>query len=190
MLRALSIRNVLLIDQLDVIFTQGLGVLTGETGAGKSILLDAMGLALGERASPQLIRTGETQATVTAQFELPAHSPVYEILQDLGLFIEGQELLLRRILNVESGSRAFVNDQPVSLALLRKLGETLVEIHGQFDQLLNPLTHRRYLDHFGRLMPELEKVRDAFTILENARRTLEQAQSDLSGHSRLVVHAR
>jgi DNA repair protein RecN (Recombination protein N) len=180
MLRALSIRNVLLIDQLDVIFTQGLGVLTGETGAGKSILLDAMGLALGERASPQLIRTGETQATVTAQFELPAHSPVYEILQDLGLFIEGQELLLRRILNVESGSRAFVNDQPVSLALLRKLGETLVEIHGQFDQLLNPLTHRRYLDHFGRLMPELEKVRDAFTILENARRTLEQAQSDLS----------
>ncbi|GAO97804.1 DNA repair protein RecN [Caedimonas varicaedens] len=180
MLRALSIRNVLLIDQLDVIFTQGLGVLTGETGAGKSILLDAMGLALGERASPQLIRTGETQATVTAQFELPAHSPVYEILQDLGLFIEGQELLLRRILNVESGSRAFVNDQPVSLALLRKLGETLVEIHGQFDQLLNPLTHRRYLDHFGRLMPDLEKVRDAFTILENARRTLEQAQSDLS----------
>lgn len=180
MLRALSIRNVLLIDRLDLTFAPGLGVLTGETGAGKSILLDAMGLALGERASPHLIRAGETQATVIAEFDLPAQSPLYQMLASLDLSIEESELLLRRILNADGRSRAFVNDQPVSLALLKNLGDALVEIHGQFDQLLNPSTHRRYLDDFGRLSPDLEKVQIAFADLENARRAAHQARKDLA----------
>jgi DNA repair protein RecN (Recombination protein N) len=183
MLRALSIRNVLLIDQLDLVFNSGLGVLTGETGAGKSILLEAMGLALGGRASPQMIRVGQTQATVTAEFEQREDSSAYSIIQELGFHLEEQNLLLRRTIALDGRSRAFLNDQPISLATLRTLGDALVEVHGQFDHLLNPSNHRQYLDLFGGLSSECENVRTAFKELEKKKIALHQHRLNIE-HSK------
>ena len=130
MLVALTIQNVVLIEKLDLAFDTGLTVLTGETGAGKSILLDALGLALGARAEAGLVRQGASQATVTAEFNLPAQHPAQDLLQEQGIDSEGS-LILRRQLTSDGRSRAFVNDQPVSIGLLRKLGDSLVEIEGQ-----------------------------------------------------------
>ncbi|MGK6356152.1 DNA repair protein RecN [Sphingomonas sp. DT-207] len=155
MLTALSIRDVVLIEALDLEFGAGLGVLTGETGAGKSILLDALGLALGARADSGLVRQGASQAVVTASFEAPARdSGVANLMAQNELEIEpGEPLLIRRIVKSDGGSRAFVNDQPASAGLLRELAPHLVEIHGQHDDrgLLNPRGHRALLDAFGRL---------------------------------------
>ncbi len=150
MLVGLSIRDVVLIDRLDIAFHPGLSVLTGETGAGKSILLDALGLALGARAEVGLLREGAAQASVTAAFEPAAGHPVWAILGGEGLARE-EPLLLRRVLAADGRSRAFVNDQPVSVGLLRRLGDSLVEIQGQLDQhgLLDPASHRAALDAFG-----------------------------------------
>ena len=154
MLTALSIRNIVLIEALDLAFAGGLGVLTGETGAGKSILLDALGLALGERAEGGLIRAGADQASVTATFEfdrLPV--AVHAALDDAGIEIEvGEPLLIRRRLKADGASKAFVNDQPVGAALLRELARHLVEVHGQHDDrgLTNPRGHRALLDRYAR----------------------------------------
>ncbi|VXD00539.1 DNA repair protein RecN [Sphingomonas sp. AX6] len=153
MLTALSIRDVVLIEALDLDFAHGLGVLTGETGAGKSILLDALGLTLGMRGDASLVRHGSVQAVVTASFELPAMPPALsERLGEQGISIEpGEPLMIRRLVKADGGSRAFVNDQPASVALLRELSGFLVEIHGQHDDrgLLNPRGHRALLDSFG-----------------------------------------
>src|SRR3546814_9331315 len=128
MLSALSIRDVVLIEGLDLDFEAGLGVLTGETGAGKSILLDALGLALGARADSGLVRAGAGQAVVTASFNAPAS--IGATLADNGIAIEpGEPLMIRRIVKADGGSRAFVNDSPASAGLLRELGAQLVEIH-------------------------------------------------------------
>jgi DNA repair protein RecN (Recombination protein N) len=155
MLTALSIRDVVLIEALDLEFGAGLGVLTGETGAGKSILLDALGLALGARAETGLVRQGAAQAVVTASFEPPARaSGIANLMAQNGLELEpGEPLLIRRIVKADGGSRAFVNDQPASAGLLRELAPHLVEIHGQHDDrgLLNPRGHRALLDAFGKL---------------------------------------
>jgi len=154
MLTALSIRDVVLIDTLELEFGLGLGVLTGETGAGKSILLDALGLALGTRADSNLVRAGQAQAAVSVTFETAADHPALALLDGNGLGAEpGEPLVIRRIVKADGGSRAFVNDQPVSAALLRELGATLVEIHGQHDDrgLLNPRGHRALLDAYGRI---------------------------------------
>ncbi len=154
MLTALSIRDVVLIDTLELDFGPGLGVLTGETGAGKSILLDALGLALGTRADSGLVRAGQAQASVSVAFELPAGHPALALLESNGLAHAPDEpLVVRRIVKADGGSRAFVNDQPVSAGLLRELGALLVEIHGQHDDrgLLNPRGHRGLLDAFGRI---------------------------------------
>jgi DNA repair protein RecN (Recombination protein N) len=143
MLTRLSIRDVVLIEALDLDFGAGLGVLTGETGAGKSILLDALGLALGDRSASGLVRQGATQASVSASFDAP--SAVLAVLADNDLAIEaGEPLIVRRTVKADGGSRAFINDQPVSAALLRDLGTHLVEIHGQHDDrgLINPRGHR------------------------------------------------
>jgi DNA repair protein RecN (Recombination protein N) len=153
MLTALSIRDVVLIETLDLDFQAGLGVLTGETGAGKSILLDALGLALGARGDSGLVRHGAAQAVVSASFQTPAaDSDVTAQLTENGLDIDPAEpLMIRRIVKADGGSRAFINDQPVSAALLREIGGRLVEIHGQHDDrgLLNPRGHRALLDAFG-----------------------------------------
>ncbi|MEK9662269.1 MAG: AAA family ATPase, partial [Alphaproteobacteria bacterium] len=146
-------RDVVLIDQLDLEVANGLGVLTGETGAGKSILLDALGLALGARADAALVRAGADQAVVTAGFILPQGHPAGLLLAEQGIDAEDDALLLRRILSADGRSRAFVNDHPVSVGLQRQIGERLVEIHGQFEGrgLLDPATHRDALDAFAGL---------------------------------------
>ncbi len=154
LLTNLSIRNVVLIEALDLEFGAGLGVLTGETGAGKSILLDSLGLALGARADSGLVRSGEPQASVTATFDIArADHRAVDLLADNGIELEtGEPLIIRRTLKADGGSRAFINDQACSAALLRDLGGTLVEIHGQHDDrgLLNPRGHRALLDAYGR----------------------------------------
>ncbi len=152
MLVGLSIRNVVLIDQLDLSFEAGLCTLTGETGAGKSILLDALGLALGFRAEKTLVRSGGDQAAVTAEFHLTDGHPAFALLAEQGVEAE-QSLLLRRVLGGDGRSRAFINDQPVSVGLLRSLGGMMVEIEGQFAEqgLLDPATHRATLDAYGGL---------------------------------------
>ena len=154
MLTALSIANIVLIERLDLDFAAGLGVLTGETGAGKSILLDALGLALGARADSALVRQGSGQAQVTASFLAPAAGTTLAVLLSANeIALEpGEPLLVRRTLKADGGSRAFLNDQPCSAALLREVGGQLVEIHGQHDDrgLLAPAGHRALLDAFAR----------------------------------------
>ncbi len=184
MLLSLSIRDVVLIEALDLAFGPGLGVLTGETGAGKSILLDALGLALGARAESGLVRQGAAQAIVTASFEAPA--AVTGLLADSGIEMEpGEPLIVRRTLKADGGSRAFVNDQPVSAALLREIGGSLVEIHGQHDDrgLLNARGHRALLDAFGKLDAAAvarahQSWREAEAKLARAREELETAERD------------
>jgi DNA repair protein RecN (Recombination protein N) len=153
MLTRLSIRNIVLIEALDLDFARGLGVLTGETGAGKSILLDALGLVLGDRAETSLVRAGEDQASVTASFEFAALPAVIAAaLGEAGIDIEpGEPLLIRRQVKADGGSKAFVNDQPASVALLRELAPALVELHGQHDDrgLVNPRGHRQLLDRYA-----------------------------------------
>jgi DNA repair protein RecN (Recombination protein N) len=153
-LTALSIANIVLIERLDLDFEAGLGVLTGETGAGKSILLDALGLALGARADSALVRQGADKAQVTASFAAPAaNSALAALLAENEVEVEpGEPLLVRRTLKADGGSRAFLNDQPCSAALLREVGGHLVEIHGQHDDrgLLAPAGHRALLDAYAR----------------------------------------
>ncbi|MBL6958521.1 MAG: DNA repair protein RecN [Rhodospirillales bacterium] len=186
MLRTLSIRNVVLIDRLDLAFEGGLGVLTGETGAGKSILLDALGLALGERAEAKLVRHGAEQATVTAAFDLPPGHPVFGLLAEQGVEAEDGELLLRRALGTDGRSRAFLNDQPVSVSLLRQVGGLLVEIHGQFEsqRLLNAGFHRPLLDAQGGLQGKLDSVAAAYRHWREAAEAHARAEADLEAARR------
>ena len=153
MLTHLSIRDVVLIEKLDLSFIAGLTVLTGETGAGKSILLDSLGLALGERASASLVRAGTEQASVSASFDIAADHPVHALLAEQGIAIEEprEPILLRRIVTVDGRSRAYINDQPVGVTLLRRAASLLVEIQGQHEQmgLADQGTHLDLLDAFG-----------------------------------------
>ncbi len=150
MLAELIIQDVVLIDRLTVPFAPGLNVLSGETGAGKSILLDSLALALGARSDSALIRSGATQASVTATFSCAPPPALQMLLDEQGLSRE-DSLILRRTVAKDGKSRAFLNDQPISVNLLRQIGETLLEVHGQFEThgLLNPATHRALLDAFG-----------------------------------------
>ena len=154
MLTRLAIRNIVLIEALDLEFGRGLGVLTGETGAGKSILLDALGLVLGNRADSGLVRAGEDKASVSASFEFAAMPGAITVaLAEAEVEIEpGEPLIVRRQLKPDGGSKAFINDQPVSVALLRELAPCLVELHGQHDDrgLVNPRGHRALLDRYAR----------------------------------------
>jgi len=186
MLTALSIRDVVLIEALDLDFGGGLGVLTGETGAGKSILLDALGLALGARGDSGLVRHGTTQAVVTASFDLPQDHAIGNLMAENGLdFDPSEPLIIRRLVKADGGSRAFVNDQPASAALLRELGTHLVEIHGQHDDrgLLNPRGHRALLDAFGKLDSGAVAIahrswREAGNLLAVARAEQDVAERD------------
>jgi len=181
MLTSLTIRDVVLIEALTIEFEAGLCVLTGETGAGKSILLDSLGLALGARAESSMVRRGSTQASVTAAFELPADHPARQMVREAGLE-DGEPLLLRRIVKADGGSRAYINDQPVGVSLLREVGGLLVEIHGQHDErgLLNPRGHRDLLDAFGQYDDALAASAGSHAAWVAARDALERARASLA----------
>ena len=185
MLRQLAIRNVVLIDQLDIEFDSGLGVLTGETGAGKSILLDALGLALGARADTALVRQGADGASVTAAIELPAAHPALAILNDQGVDAEpGEPLLLRRTLKSDGGSRAFVGASPVSAGTVRDVASAAIEIHGQQDDrgLLNPRGHRALLDSFAGV--DSGKVADAWATVTHIESELGRQRAEAAAAER------
>jgi len=176
MLASLAIRDIVLIERLDLGFDPGLSVFTGETGAGKSILLDSLGLALGARAESGLVRHGAAQGSVIAEFDLPADHPVRTLLTEQDVDSgEGGPVLLRRVLTADGRSRAYVNDQPVSITLLRRIGAQLVEIHGQFEShgLLDSSTHLGVLDAFA----GLDKTRGAVTAAWDAWRAARTARA-------------
>lgn len=172
MLRTLSIENVVVIDKVSISFDEGLCVLSGETGAGKSILLDSLGLALGARAETSLIRQGQEKATVTCAFELPRDHSVITHLDEAGIDAEDM-LIVRRDLNMQGRSRAFINDHPVSVATLKTIGNLLVDIHGQFDQLLDGAQHRMALDAFSQHGVLLSTVQVFYAAWKAASERLE-----------------
>jgi len=186
MLIQLAIRDIVLIDRLELHFHEGLSVLTGETGAGKSILLDAFALALGGRGDGSLVRHGESQGQVTAVFDCPMDHPARRIAREADIDVDG-DLILRRVQLADGRTRAFVNDQPVSVQVLKAIGGTLVEIHGQHDDraLVDPISHRAILDAFGGLAGEVQavaetarRVRDARTALQEHRGRIEKARKE------------
>ncbi len=186
MLVALSIRDIVLIDRLVLEIGKGLSVLTGETGAGKSILLDSFSLALGARGDGALVRSGAAQGQVTAAFSLPAKHPALALAAGAGAEI-GDELILRRLQMADGRTRAFINDQPVSVQTLRAVGSTIVEIHGQHDDraLVDPAMHRALLDAFGGLEDHVRAVatahaawRKVLADLEAARLRIEAARKE------------
>jgi DNA repair protein RecN (Recombination protein N) len=176
MLAQLSIRDIVLIDRLDLSFGEGLSVLTGETGAGKSIVLDAFALALGGRGDGSLVRHGEGQGQISAVFDLPAAHPARRLAEAQEIDTDG-DLILRRVQYADGRTRAFVNDQPVSVQILRMIGERIVEIHGQHDDraMTDPAQHRSILDGYGRLEAQADGVAQASEALKRARQAL-QAQ--------------
>jgi len=180
MLHSLSVSNIVLIERLTLTFEHGLTVLTGETGAGKSILLDALGLALGSRADFSLIRDGEATARVSAVFHLAADHPVWTRLAEADI-PQDDKLILRRRLKNDGKSSASINDIPVSAALLREIGDSLVEIQGQFEGrgLLDLATHLGHIDRAANHPEVLEKLRSGWTNWLQAQRNLAQAKRDL-----------
>lgn len=180
MLTALSIRDVVLVDALDLDVETGLTVLTGETGAGKSIILDSLGLALGGRGDAGLVRRGAKQAVATAVFSAPDDPDLLALIADKGFEVQpGEELILRRVLNADGRSRAYVNDQPAGVTALREIGAALVEVHGQHETvgLLDWRTHRGLLDAYGGLQPQLQAVAAASTKLKAAEARLAELKA-------------
>ncbi|WP_128892810.1 DNA repair protein RecN [Erythrobacter sp. HKB08] len=181
MLTHLAIRNIVLIEALDLDFGRGLGVLTGETGAGKSILLDALGLVLGNRADSGLVRAGEEKASVTATFEFATlPEAIREALDDAELEREpGEPLIIRRQLKADGGSKAWINDQPVGVAMLREISGALVELHGQHDDrgLVNPRGHRALLDRYAGA--DVDAVATAWRGWSEARERLDAAKASI-----------
>ena len=181
MLTALAIRDIVIIDTLDLDLSKGLTVLTGETGAGKSILLDAVALALGGRGDGGLVRAGQPQGQVTAVFQISETHPARALAQDFGLEIEG-DLILRRIQMADGRTRGFINDQAASAQALRALGATLIEIHGQHDDraFTDPKLHRILVDAYGGLEPFVEDTRAAFANWRKAEQALATEESRIA----------
>ena len=181
MLRGLDIRDMLIIDRLELAFQPGLNVLTGETGAGKSILLDALGFVLGWRGRAELVRQGAEQGEVTAWFDIPAGHPAHAVLEDAGITIE-DELILRRVNSRDGRKTAWINDRRASGEVLRRLSDTLVELHGQHDDrgLLDARGHRDMLDAFAGNDALRAQVRADWRALSQARRDLESAMSRIA----------
>ncbi len=180
MLRGLDIRDMLIIDRLELAFQPGLNVLTGETGAGKSILLDSLGFVLGWRGRAELVRAGAEQGEVTAWFDLPDDHPAQDVLEEAG-WSRSDELILRRVNTRDGRKTAYVNDRRASGEVLRALSDTLVELHGQHDDrgLLNPRGHRVLLDEFGGFAAQIDKTRKAWRALADARKALTVLQTKL-----------
>lgn len=178
MLRAMDIRDMLLIDRLSLDFAPGLNVLTGETGAGKSILLDCLGFVLGWRGRAELVRAGAAQGEVTAVFDLPPGHPARAVLADAGIEVE-DDLILRRVNAADGRKTGWVNDRRVSGEVLRALSDSLVELHGQHDDrgLLNPRGHRALLDAFAGI--DLAPLREAWTARRRAAAALAEAEAAL-----------
>jgi DNA repair protein RecN (Recombination protein N) len=185
MLARLSIRDIVLIDRLDIDFGSGLAVLTGETGAGKSILLDAFALALGARGDAALVRETAEQGQVTAAFDVGERHPARALLADNGLSGE-DEFILRRVQFADGRTRAFVNDQPVSVQVLRALGAALVEIHGQHDEraFVEAATHRGLLDAFGGLVEDAAAVADLWAQWREREAAVQSHRADVERASR------
>lgn len=180
MLNALSVRNIVLIDQLDLALDNGMTVLTGETGAGKSILLDALTLALGGRGDASLVRQGQDSGQVVAVLELAADHPARALLRENAV-PDDEDVILKRVQFSDGRTRAFINDQPVSASLLQKVGSQVVEIHGQHDDraLVDVATHRAALDAFGELAKPAAAVRDAWATLVEAQQAVEEQRAQV-----------
>jgi DNA repair protein RecN (Recombination protein N) len=181
MLNALSVRNIVLIDQLDLALDGGMTVLTGETGAGKSILLDAMTLALGGRGDASLVRQGQESGQVVAVLELGARHPARALLRDNAI-PDDEDVILRRVQFADGRTRAFINDQPVSASLLQKVGSQIVEIHGQHDDraLVDVATHRAALDAFGELAKPVAAVRDLWSALVEIQQSVAEQRAQVA----------
>lgn len=195
MLSGLSVRNVVLIDQLNLEFNEGLTALTGETGAGKSIILDSLGMATGARSDRGLIRNGADKAESIASFSLSQNHPVLSVLEDNDIdMAEGEDLTLRRIIRGDGRSKAYINDAPVSVKLLAEIGKILLEVHGQHDGrgLLDPLTHITLLDLFGGHQAELYAVGQAYTVrreTDKALQSLLALQAKAGDEKEFLEHA-
>ncbi|MFV0431537.1 MAG: DNA repair protein RecN [Alphaproteobacteria bacterium] len=186
MLSRLSIRNIVLAKELDLEFFNGLCVLTGETGAGKSVLLDSLNLALGKRAESRLVRAGEEEAEVYAEFDLPQHHPIYEKLEELELAQKGEPLIFRRKLTKDGGSKAWLNQRPVSVNILKSIGSSLLEFHGQFDtqKLLDASVHPYYLDKYGQHEALVAMVKNAWKDWQQAKKNLSVALEEVKQQQR------
>tara|TARA_R110002124_G_scaffold48028_3_gene142206 strand:- start:263 stop:1936 length:1674 start_codon:yes stop_codon:yes gene_type:complete len=191
MLANLTIRDIVLIDQLHISFEPGLTVLTGETGAGKSILLDSLSLALGARGDGGLVREGQDKGAVTASFDLPPGHHVFSLIRAHDLNTEG-ELILRRVQSADGRTRAFINDQPVSATLLREIGEHLIEIHGQHDDraLVDPATHLVLLDAFGGLEGNCADVAALFRQWRSKKEELSRLSQQVAEAAREADYLR
>ncbi|WP_139413644.1 DNA repair protein RecN [Bartonella mastomydis] len=191
MLVQLSIHNIVLIETLDIHFTAGLTVLTGETGAGKSILLDALSLALGGRGDALLVRHGTDRGQVTAVFDVPLSHPARQLIRENGLDDEG-DIILRRVQSSDGRSRVFINDQVASVALMRSVGCHLVEIHGQHDDraLVDVATHRQLLDAFGGLEGDVENLRQCYRVWHECEERLQQQRLKVENATREMDYLR
>lgn len=191
MLASLTVNDIVLIDRLGIDFDAGLTVLTGETGAGKSILLDALALALGARGDAGLVRTGVERGQITAVFEPAPDHPVQAALGENGIE-PGSTVILRRTQTTDGKTRAFINDQPCSASLLRQVGAMLVEIHGQHDEraLVRQEEHRRLLDAFGRLEPDVEEVAARFDALRTLEREVARLRQAVDSAAREADYLR
>lgn len=180
MLKSLSIKNVVLIDSLQVDFSTGLVVLSGETGAGKSILLDSLGLLLGNRSEPSLIRNGTDKLSVTGVFEVSPENKIHELAKEYDLETEG-DIIIKRVITADGKNKIWFNDQIITLKLLKDLSRNLIEIHGQHDNqgLLNPATHCDILDAYGCLQPEIDATKKAWYAYKEAADSLKKKEADL-----------
>ena len=191
MLARLSIRDIVLIERLDIEFSRGLAVLTGETGAGKSILLDAFALALGGRGDAGLVRHGAEQGQVTAVFDVPKGHPATSVLSDNGLEDSG-EMILRRVQFADGRTRAFINDQAISVQTLKAVGSLLVEIHGQHDEraLVDAATHRRLLDAFAGLEKDVAALEKLWEVRRTANGALDEHRAGMERAAREADYLR
>ncbi|RWF99216.1 DNA repair protein RecN [Mesorhizobium sp.] len=191
MLSRLSIRDIVLIEKLDIDFLPGLSVLTGETGAGKSILLDAVSLALGARGDASLVRHGAAQGQVIAVFDVPRNHPARALLADNDIEVDG-DIILRRVQTADGRTRVFVNDQPSSVTLMRDVGRALVEIHGQHDEraLVDPGAHRELLDSFGGHLGAVRGTGEAWRYWRNCEQELSRHRAKVEAAAREADYLR